>query len=69
MVVHSYVIKARQRQGGRWSLSREIILGIWTHKKEFAKVQFSNYTTPILKTKLITNKFVKSRLEIIDPKM
>jgi hypothetical protein len=23
---------------------------------------------PILKTKLITNKFVKSRLEIIDPK-
>lgn len=52
MVVHSYVIKARQRQGGRWSLSREIILGIWTHKKEFAKVQFSNYTPPNTQNKI-----------------
>jgi hypothetical protein len=33
--------------------------------------KFNSQTTPppILKTKLITNKFVKSRLEIIDPKM
>ncbi len=36
-MVHSYVIKAIQRQGGRWSLSREIILASGPTRRSLQK--------------------------------
>jgi hypothetical protein len=44
-------------------------LAIWTHprEEEVCKSSILKLQPPILKTKLITNKFVKSRLKIIYP--
>lgn len=62
-MVHSYVIKARQRQGGRWSLSQEIILASGPTRRSLQK--FNSQTTPPNTQNKIDHQQVceKSRLD------